>query len=173
MPRRQRLTSIVLMGVAGAGKSSVMAALEGRLGWPTLEGDAVHPPDNIARMAAGIPLTDADRAPWLAAISSWIAAREAARESSIVTCSALKRRYRDGLRSRHPSLWFVHLQAPRAILEARIRTRPGHFMPTSMLASQLEALEPLGQDEPGMIVDALATPADTADRIIQALRLER
>lgn len=171
MPRRQRLTTLVLMGVSGAGKTSVLAALADQLGWPMLEGDALHPPANVARMAAGIALTDEDRAPWLAAVSAWIAEREAARQSSLVTCSALKRRYRDVLRRGHPSVWFVHLQAPRAVLDARIRTRAGHFMPASLLGSQLDALEPLGSDEPGMAVDALATPADTADRIIEALRL--
>jgi gluconokinase len=170
-PRRQRFTTIVLIGVAGAGKSTVMAELESRLGWPTLEGDSLHSPGNIAKMAAGIPLTDADRLPWLGAVARWIGEREAERASSIVTCSALRRSYRDLLRRGHPSVWFVQLVAPVEILEARIQGRQGHYMPASMLASQLATLEPLERGEPGWAVDA-SPPADVvADQIIAALRL--
>src|SRR5262245_49001013 len=114
MPRRQRLTSLVLMGVAGSGKSSVMAELAARLGWPALEGDDLHPPRNVAKMAAGTPLTDDDRGPWLEAVAAWIGEREAQGQSSIVTCSALRRSYRDVLRRGHPWVWFVHLDIPRA-----------------------------------------------------------
>jgi gluconokinase len=170
-PRRQRLVTVVLMGVAGSGKSSVMAALVARLGWPALEGDALHPPDNVAKMAAGVPLTDTDRAPWLAAIGDWIAEREAERQSSFVTCSALRRDYRGVLRRGHPSVWFVHLAAPRDVLEARIRRREGHFMPASMLDSQLATLEPLEPDEPGTTLDATAASDEIADRIVAMLRL--
>ena len=159
------------MGVAGSGKSSVMAALVARLGWPALEGDALHPPGNVAKMAAGVPLTDADRAPWLEAIGDWISEREAERQSSFVTCSALRRAYRDVLRRGHPAVWFVHLVAPRDVLEARIRGREGHFMPASMLASQLATLEPLEADEPGTTLAATAAPSGIADRIIATLRL--
>jgi gluconokinase len=170
-PRRQRLVTVVLMGVAGSGKSSVMAALVARLGWPALEGDALHPPANVARMAAGIPLTDADRRPWLAAIGRWIDEREAERRSSLVTCSALRRAYRGTLRRGRSSVWFVHLDVPRDVLESRIQRREGHFMPVSMLDSQLETLESLQPDEPGTTVDA-APPADEiADRVIEQLRL--
>ena len=171
-PRRQRLATIVVMGVAGSGKSSLMAALEERLGWPTLEGDSIHPPPNIEKMAAGIPLTDADRRPWLEAIAAWIGERERARQSSIVTCSALRRSYRDILRRGHPWVWFVHLEASREVLESRIAGRTGHFLPASMLDSQLEALERLGPDEPGSTLAALEPPTRLADRIIEALRLE-
>jgi gluconokinase len=170
-PRRQRLTTIVLMGVAGSGKSSVMQVLARELGWPTLEGDTVHPPGNVAKMAAGEPLSDADRAPWLEAIASWIAEREGERSSSILTCSALRRSYRDVLRRGQPSVWFVHLVAPVEVLEARMRARRGHFMPPSMLASQLATLEPLAHDEPGSTVDATQPPESIADRIIAALAL--
>jgi gluconokinase len=170
-PRRQRLITIVLMGVAGAGKSSVMAALAGRLDWPTLEGDSKHPLENVARMAAGVPLTDTDRMPWLEAIARWIGEREAERSSSIVTCSALRRAYRDVLRRGHPSVWFVHLVAPTDVLEARIRKRRDHYMPASMLASQLATLEPLERGEPGWTVDATAAPEVVADQIIEAFRL--
>ena len=170
-PRRQRLITVVLMGVAGSGKSSVMAALVARLGWPALEGDTLHPPANVAKMAAGVPLTDADRAPWLDAVGDWISAREAERQSSLVTCSALRRAYRDVLRRGRPSVWFVHLAAPRDVLEARVRRRSGHFMPASMLDSQVATLEPLEPDEPGTTLDATPPPDAIADRVIELLRL--
>lgn len=171
-PRRQRLTTIVVMGVAGVGKSSVMAALEARLRWPTLEGDALHPAANIEKMAAGVPLDDTDRAPWLARIAAWIGDREAERSSSIVTCSALRRTYRDVLRRGHRSVWFVHLVAPAQVIATRIEHREGHFMPVGMLASQLGTLEPLGPDEPGWAVEALAPSGEIADRVIAHLRLD-
>ncbi|HUQ43062.1 MAG TPA: gluconokinase [Candidatus Limnocylindria bacterium] len=170
-PRRQRLTTLVVMGVAGSGKTTVMAALADRLGWPTLEGDSLHPPKNVAKMAAGIPLDDADRAPWLAEIARWIGDREAARASSLVTCSALRRPYRDLIRAGHPSAWFVHLVAPVEVLASRMAEREGHFMPASLLASQLAALEPLEREEPGSSVNAVEDPAAIADQIITELRL--
>ena len=172
MPRRQRLASVVLMGTAGAGKSTVMAALAERLGWPTLEGDSVHPAGNVAKLAAGVPLTDADRRPWLEAISAWIGDRERERRSSIVTCSALRRSYRDLLRRGHPWIWFVHLDVSRAILEDRMASRSGHFMPATMLESQLATLEPLEPGEPGSVLAADGPPGELAERIIDTLRLE-
>jgi gluconokinase len=172
VPKRQRLTSLVVMGVAGSGKSSLMAALAARLGWPALEGDALHPASNVSKMAAGIPLTDEDRRPWLEAIAAWIGEREAARESSIVTCSALRRDYRNILRRGHPWVWFVHLVAPPTVLEDRLEHRIGHFMPASLLASQVATLEPLGSDEPGTTIVALASPGELADELIERLRLE-
>jgi gluconokinase len=170
-PRRQRLTSLVLMGVAGSGKSSVMAALGALLGWPALEGDSLHPPANVARMAAGIPLTDADRAPWLDSIGRWIDERVAERQSSIVTCSALRRSYRDALRRGRPSVWFVHLSAPPQVLAARMTRREGHYMPPSLLDSQLATMEPLAPDEPGSAMETLATPDEIAGLVIASLRL--
>jgi gluconokinase len=160
------------MGVAGAGKSSVMAALAERLRWPTLEGDSLHPAANIEKMAAGVPLDDTDRAPWLARIAAWIGGREAERSSSIVTCSALRRAYRDVLRRGHPSVWFVHLAAPGEVIASRIEHREGHFMPVSMLRSQLETLEPLEPDEPGWALEALIPPEDIAEQVIAHLRLD-
>ena len=170
-PRRQRFTTIVLMGVAGAGKSTVMAELAARLGWLTLEGDTLHSAANVAKMAAGIALTDADRLPWLEAVAAWIGEREAERVSSIITCSALRRSYRDLLRRGHVSVWFVQLVAPVEVLEARIHARRGHYMPASMLDSQLATLEPLERGEPGWAVDASPAPDVIAERIIDALRL--
>jgi gluconokinase len=171
-PRRRRVTTLVLMGVAGSGKSSVMNGLGERLGWPALEGDDLHPQTNIDKMAAGVPLTDADRMPWLDAIARWIGERERRRESSLVTCSALRRAYRDVLRAGHPSVWFIHLVAPPAVLESRMAGRTGHFMPTSLLASQLATLEPLGRDEPGSTIDVTAPVSVVVDQIIERLRLD-
>jgi gluconokinase len=166
-------TTIVLMGVSGSGKSTVMAALGERLGWATAEGDAFHSPENVARMSAGVPLTDEDRRPWLDAIAAWIGEREAARdgrgEDAIVTCSALRRAYRDRLRQGHPSVLFVHLTAPAPTLDARLRERRGHYMPPSLLASQLETLESLGVDEPGMVVAADVGLPAVVDSIVGLL----
>ena len=173
MPRRQRLHSLVITGTAGSGKSTLMAALEERLGWPALEGDALHPAGNVAKMTAGTPLTDADREPWLRAIAAWIGEREAERRSSIVTCSGLKRRYRDVLRAGHPWVWFVQLEVPREVLESRVAQRMGHFMPPSMVESQLADLEPLQRDEPGMMLPALAPPTTLAGAIVERLQLDR
>ena len=170
-PRRRRVTTLVLMGVAGAGKSSVMARLHDRLGWPTLEGDELHPAANVDKMAAGTPLTDADRRPWLRRIADWIGARERERVSSLITCSALRMSYRDLLRNGHPSVWFVHLDAPRSVLESRMEGRTGHFMPPSLLASQLATLEPLGRDEPGSTIDATGSVEDIAEVILKRMRL--
>ena len=172
-PRRQRLTSLVITGVAGAGKSTLLAALADRLGWPAAEGDAMHPAANVAKMAAGIALDDADRWPWLAQVAAWIGDREAERRSSIITCSALRRSYRDLLRQGHPSVWFVQLVAPRALVEDRLKRRTGHFMPPSLLPSQLHAFEQLERDEPGSIVDAGPSADVIADQLIADLRLER
>lgn len=167
------MTTIVLMGVAGAGKSSVMTALAAKLGWPTLEGDDLHPDSNVAKMAAGVPLMDRDRAPWLEAVAKSIGAREAEHASSIVTCSALRRRYRDVLRRGHPSVWFIHLVAPGDVLASRITNRVGHYMPPELLTSQLETLEPLEADEPGSTIDSIGSPKEIAERIVTSLALDR
>jgi gluconokinase len=170
-PRRGRVTTLVLIGVAGAGKSSVMAALQDHLGWTALEGDSVHPASNVRKMAVGTPLTDEDREPWLRRIAAWIGEREQERVSSLVSCSGLRRAYRDLLRNGHPSVWFVHLEAPRRVLEARMERRTGHFMPASLLASQLATLEPLGPDEPGSTVDATEPTEAIAEAILERLHL--
>jgi gluconokinase len=172
-------TTIVLMGVAGSGKSTVMAALAERLGWATAEGDDFHSLENVARMRAGVPLTDEDRGPWLAALAEWIGEREALAGAgpgaatgadAIVTCSALRRAYRDRLRDGHPSVRFIHLVAAAPTLDSRLRERPGHYMPPALLASQLEILEPLAPDEPGAVVSADARLAEVVDAIVALLR---
>jgi carbohydrate kinase (thermoresistant glucokinase family) len=156
------------MGVAGAGKSTVMAELASRLGWRTLEGDDLHPPGNVAKMAAGRPLTDEDREPWLAAIAAWIGRAAAAAAPSIVACSALRRRYRDVLGAAGGGVIFVHLVAPAEVLATRMAGRAGHFMPPDLLASQLDLLEPLA-DETGFSLDATRPPAAIADEILERL----
>jgi gluconokinase len=159
------------MGVAGSGKSTVMAELSRLLGWRSLEGDDLHSPANRARMAAGIPLTDADRAPWLAAVHAWLGEAAARGEPVLATCSALRRRYRDILREDLPGLVFVHLDAPRELLEARLRERTGHFVRATLLDSQLATLEPLAaaDGERGFVVDALGAPGDIAAEIVARL----
>ncbi|MBL8325004.1 MAG: gluconokinase [Rubrivivax sp.] len=135
------------MGVSGCGKSSVGLALAALTGWRYLEGDELHPPDNVARMAAGTPLTDADRHGWLQAIAGRIGAAARAGQGLVVGCSALRRRYRDQLRGADAGLRFAHLHGPRALLAQRLDARQGHYMPASLLQSQLDALEPPGADE--------------------------
>lgn len=142
-------TTLVVAGVSGSGKSTVARALAARTGWAFAEGDDLHPEANRRKMAAGIPLDDADRQPWLERVAGWIGDRERAGESGIVTCSALRRRYRDLLRDGHPSVRFALLRADTDVLGARLRARTGHFMPASLLDSQLATLEPLDADEPG------------------------
>lgn len=141
---------VAVMGVSGSGKSTVGAALADHLGVPFVDGDELHPAANVAKMAAGRPLDDADRAPWLDAVGGWLAAHAAA--GGVVACSALRRRYRDRLRELAPGLVFVHLAGDRELVASRQRRRTGHFMPSSLLDSQLAALEPLEDDEPGLAI---------------------
>jgi gluconokinase len=164
-------TTIVVMGVTASGKSTVMAALAAALDWPTGEGDDMHPAANIEKMRAGLALGDDDRWPWLEAIADWIGVQEAAGRSSIVSCSALRRVYRDCLRRGHGSVWFAHLALSRDGLEARLADRSSHFMAPSLLGSQLDTLEPLGPDEPGATFDADAPVPAIASRIVRALGL--
>jgi len=159
------------MGVSGCGKSTVMKTLAEQLGWTTAEGDDFHSPANVAKMRSGMALTDADRRPWLEALAAWIGQREMAGESAIVTCSALRRSYRDFMRRGHESVRFVHLVVPAAVLAARLGRRQGHYMPASLLASQLETLEPLGPDEPGAMVDANRPVPEVVVEIEERLRL--
>ena len=157
--------TIVLMGVSGSGKSTVMARMSERLAWPSAEADDFHSAANVAKMAAGHALTDEDRWPWLRALGQWIGAREAARENAVVTCSALKRTYRDFLREGHSSVRFVHLVAGADVLQRRLTQRHGHYMPASLLDSQLRTLEPLQADEPGIAVSSELPPDQVVDAI--------
>jgi gluconokinase len=166
-------TSIVVMGVSGSGKTSAAQEITRQLGWTYIEGDDLHPPANVAKMAAGHPLDDDDRWPWLRRIAEVIGEHEAAGTSIIVTCSALKRVYRDLLRNGHPSVWFAHVDVPRGVLEQRLTARKGHYMPPSLLDSQLATLERLGEDEPGAVIDGDAPLSDTVAELLADLRKER
>jgi gluconokinase len=160
----------VVMGVAGCGKSHVGAALAERLGASWRDGDDLHPPANIARMARGEPLTDADRAPWLAKVGE---ALRAADGPMVIGCSALRRRYRDAIRAAVGApVAFVHLTGSRGLIAARMAARAGHFMPLSLLDSQFEALEPLAADETGVAVDIDAAPEDVVATALDGLRRE-
>ncbi|MET9843575.1 gluconokinase [Streptomyces ossamyceticus] len=159
---------VVVMGVAGTGKTTIGPLLAARLGVPYAEGDDFHPEANIAKMSAGTPLDDADRWPWLDAIGAW--ARGRAGLGGVVSCSALKRAYRDRLRSAAPGLVFVHLAGDRALIEDRMAHRQGHFMPTALLDSQFATLQPLGADEAGVEVDVSGDPEEITGRAVAALR---
>jgi gluconokinase len=147
---------VVVMGVSGSGKTTVGTALADALGVEYAEADKFHSPENIAKMSAGTPLTDEDRWPWLRSIAEWI--REHEETGGVVTSSALKREYRDLLRTGGDT-WFLHLNGSHELIAGRLASREGHFMPASLLDSQLATLEPLDSDEPGLVVDA-AAPAD-------------
>jgi gluconokinase len=161
--------TLVVMGVSGVGKSSVAAELVRRTGWVFVEGDDLHPENNRAKMASGIPLDDDDRWPWLCRVAAWIGEQEAAGRNAVVTCSALKRSYRDLLCDGHPSTRFVHLLAPPELISARITARRNHYMPPSLLESQLATLEPLQPDEPGTEVETTGDPAAVAERVLEQL----
>jgi gluconokinase len=140
---------IVVMGVSGSGKSTVGAALAGRLRVPYEDADDLHPPENVEKMSRGVPLDDHDRWPWLERIGAWLVAHES---GGVIACSALRRKYRDQLRHHCPSVGFLHLEGGRELIERRQASRPGHFMPASLLTSQFETLEPLAPDERGVVV---------------------
>jgi gluconokinase len=142
-------TPIVVMGVSGSGKSTVGAALAQRLRVPFADADDFHPPANIAKMTAGHPLDDDDRRPWLDSIGEWLASHG---EGGVMSCSALKRSYRDQLRLHCPVIDFLHLEGSLETIGRRQASRPGHFMPAALLASQFETLEPLESDEHGVAI---------------------
>jgi gluconokinase len=165
-------TTVVVMGVSGTGKTTVAEHLVKQLGWPFAEGDTFHPPANVAKMRAGTPLDDDDRWPWLRALADWIGAREAAGENAVVTCSALKRSYREVLRTGHPSVWFAHVDTSPEVLRERVTQRAGHYMPPSLLDSQLATLERLEPDEPGLTITGEGRPDVVAKRVLAALAAE-
>jgi gluconokinase len=158
---------VVVMGVAGTGKTTIGPLLAARLGVPYAEGDDFHPQANIDKMSAGTPLEDADRWPWLDAIGAWAHGR--AGFGGVVSCSALKRSYRDRLRAAAPDVVFVHLAGDRTLIEDRMAHRRGHFMPTALLDSQFATLQPLQADEAGVVVDVSGGPEEITERAAQAL----
>ncbi|MGV9837640.1 gluconokinase [Nocardia niigatensis] len=173
IPERPQI--VVLMGVSGSGKSTVAGMLVSSLGWDLLEGDDLHPPANIAKMAAGHALTDADRESWLAAIAAWMSEEYTAGRSAIVTCSALKRSYRDVLRrslAGRPGavLTFLHLTGSREELQRRLTARMDHFMPPDLLDSQLGTLEPPGPDEHIVSIEIGPPPHEVAAAALAAIR---
>ena len=151
---------LVIMGVSGCGKTTLAEGLHNVLGWPYQEGDLLHPAANVEKMAAGIPLTDADRLPWLEQCHKWLLGRVASGQGGILTCSALKRSYRDLLRADGGAdIVFIYLEIPEDTLYDRLRRRRGHYMPPSLLPSQLATLEPPTADEHPIVVHLEETPA--------------
>jgi gluconokinase len=162
---------VVVMGVSGSGKSTVASGLATAMGWVLAEGDDFHSAANKQKMASGVPLTDEDRWPWLRAIGEWMDAQLAAGQSAVVTCSALRRAYRDLLRDGRPQVRFCELDAPQGLIAERLEARRGHYMPPSLLPSQLATLEPLELDEPGVRLSVAPTPDQIVRDAIAALHL--
>ena len=163
---------LVVMGVSGVGKTTVAKELSARVGWTFTEGDEFHSEAAVATMAAGRPLTDEDRWPWLRRIGGWMSEQIAAGRPSVVTCSALRRAYRDVLADGRPEVVFCHLVGDREQVAGRLDRRTGHYMPASLLASQLAVLEPLQPDERGVTVSAEGTPDEVVARVLAKLDLE-
>jgi gluconokinase len=161
---------IVVMGVSATGKTAVAVQLAEELGCELIEGDELHPSRNIAKMEAGTPLTDEDRWPWLQAISELVAVKDVEGTSTVVTCSALKRSYRDVLRDSAP-IFFVHLHAPFEVLEGRMQHRTKHFMPTTLLRSQFDTLEELADDEAGAVIDVTPPIDEVVEESVNAVRV--
>jgi gluconokinase len=166
-----QLPVVVLMGVSGCGKSTVAGLLAGRLGWDFEEGDDLHPAANVAKMASGHQLEDADRWPWLAKVAEWIGEHTAVGRPGIITCSALKKSYRDVLRG--DGVVFVYLAGSRELIARRLASRHGHYMPASLLDSQFDALEPPTSAENSITVDIGASASVETDAIMLRLGLIR
>jgi len=155
--------AIVVMGVSGSGKTTVARLLAGRLGWAFAEADEFHSPANVAKMRAGVALNDDDRRPWLAAIADRIDSAREANEPIVVTCSALKRRYRDILVASRPDVALVYLKGDYDTIAQRMAARPHHYMPVSLLKSQFEALEEPAADEHAIVLDIRRSPEELAE----------
>jgi gluconokinase len=162
---------VVVMGVSGSGKTTLGKGIAERLHWRFQEGDELHPRANVEKMSRGEPLTDEDRWPWLEAIGRWLDERATAGENAVLTCSALRRTYRDRIRQGRPGVRFCHVMAPAETLRERLEHRRGHYMPASLLPSQLATLEPLADDEPGVVVEAAGDPSAVLDQALRALAL--
>jgi gluconokinase len=167
-------THLVVMGVAGSGKSTIAAALSKHLGWACAEADEFHPQANIAKMSQGTPLQDEDRWPWLQEIQDWMTAQARAGYSTVLTCSALKQSYRQLLSEAEGRVVFIHLHGDAALLSQRMQGREGHFMPPTLLPSQLATLEPLTAaelDAGSLRLDITQAPEDLIGEILAALKL--
>jgi carbohydrate kinase (thermoresistant glucokinase family) len=169
MPREPQAAAVVVMGVSGSGKSTVAVALAERLGWKFVDGDSLHPPANVAKMRAGKPLDDEDRAPWLDAIAAQIDAWAARGVSGIVACSALKRRYRERIIGDRSWVRLIYLAGSHELIAARLSTRRGHFMPAGLLDSQFATLEPPAPDESATFVDIDRPVTAIVDEIVTDL----
>ena len=163
---------LIVMGVSGSGKTTVAAMLAGQLHWRFQEGDALHPQANVDKMHHGVPLTDDDRRPWLNSIAALIDRWNVQGVSGVITCSALKRAYRDRLRAGRTDVELIYLRGARELVSARITERMGHFMPTSLLDSQFATLEEPGDDEPVITVDIGGSPDQIVAAILSALQRE-
>jgi gluconokinase len=162
---------VIVMGVAGSGKTTVGALLSGKLGWTYAEADDFHPRANVEKMAAGHPLTDEDRKPWLHAIGEWIDARHAAGEPGVVSCSGLKRAYRDLLHDGRPEVRIVFLEGSWDVIHRRLVARHGHYMKPEMLDSQFADLEPPTPDEHDLVISVEHAPAEIVDTIVREFHL--
>jgi gluconokinase len=165
------LPHIVVMGVTGCGKTTITNLLADRLGWVTAEADHFHPQANLDKMAAGHPLTDEDRWPWLRRIRDWVTEMDLAGQPTVVSCSALRRAHRDVLREASGRVVFVHLSGSKEVIHDRLVRRSGHFMPPELLNSQLATLEGLGTDEEGVTLDVEAMPSELVTEAIERLGL--
>jgi gluconokinase len=169
MSNRSDPAILVVMGVSGSGKSTIAPILAERLGWVCRDGDEFHPPANVTKMHSGVPLTDEDRWPWLHAIAAWIDEERRAGKHGIVTCSALKRAYRDILIGPRDDVRLVYLKGDEHLIGQRLSHRHGHFMPPKLLHSQYEALEEPGPDERPIVVSIEPTPEEIATDILKEL----
>ncbi len=162
---------IVVMGVASSGKTSLGERLAERLGWPFRDADSFHPPANVAKMSSGIPLTDEDRKPWLSAIAAWIDELRNSGGNGIVTCSALKKAYRDVIVGDRPDVALVYLKGSRELIGQRMAARQHHFMPPSLLDSQFATLQEPGADEKPLVVQVEASREAIVEQVVRELRL--
>lgn len=169
--KRARPAVVVVMGVASSGKTSLGERLAKRLGWPFRDADSFHPPENVAKMAGGTPLNDEDRKPWLAAIAAWIDDLRAKGEHGIVTCSALKRAYRQVIVGDRPDVALVYLKGSRELIGRRMAARQHHFMPPALLDSQFAALEEPGEDEHPLVVSVEDSKDVIEQEVIDRLAL--
>src|SRR3974390_1695986 len=172
-PQREQASVVVVMGVSGAGKTTIAAMLANRLGWTFEDADWFHPAANIEKMHSGQPLTDEDRWPWLQAIAAWIDATRREGGHGVIACSALQRAYRQVLGGNHADVRFVYLKGERELIARRMITRHGHFMPPSLLDSQFATLEEPGDDEAPLVVSIEARPPTIVEEIVARLSLNR